>query len=465
MPTAKIDYGQLLKDFLIGDRRLGDRLDLIVDLKFQSPEEMMEQLPTLIDKIPGVGRGHVSIMKLPGGVARMSIVSAAPLLKQEEEMFFLLGRLVQHCENEARGKKSCDPVIGRSLKELRDSLGTPLAAVARQIQTSQAVLSKWESGVRMPRTCVLYAWCQALGLVCPPKTALVRIVDFSPELLRFLQEDPARLCKLTPEQFERFVAERMDRMGYNVTLTGASNRKDGGIDLIAMPRQANLAEETVARIADLRFGLKRVAYDPSDPESNKLAVSKGYTVVYGSQMSKPEWDAVKRANAILPAGQVTPSPKPFSPDGKPLNVVPREKWTAGMKAVAAYVQRIAPKLIGAPVFVEIANDVTWPFRAAYGKGVLILNAGRLGHGWFSEKLDNIVEINQLIIHELGHHYSGDHLSSDYHDGLCVLGAKLTQLRRYRTPHYSKSGRRLFRRSLMCDLMSEFPLYTINSSSP
>ena len=98
-----------------------------------------------------------------------------------------------------------------------------------------------------------------------------------------------------------------------------------------------------------------------------------------------------------------------------------------MKAVAAYVQRIAPKLIGAPVFVEIANDVTWPFRAAYGKGVLILNAGRLGHGWFSEKLDNIVEINQLIIHELGHHYSGDHLSSDYHDGLCVLGAKLTQL--------------------------------------
>jgi hypothetical protein len=190
---------------------------------------------------------------------------------------------------------------------------------------------------------------------------------------------------------------------------------------------SSISEETVGKLTDLRFGLKRVAYDPSDPESNKLAVSKGYTVVYGSQMSKPEWDAVKRANAILPAGQVTPSPKPFSPDGKPLNVVPREKWTAGMKAVAAYVQRIAPKLIGAPVSVEIANDVTWPFCGTYGKGALILNAGRLGHGWFSEKLDNIAEINQLIIHELGHHYSGDHLSSDYHDGLCVLGAKLTQL--------------------------------------
>ena len=186
----------------------------------------------------------------------------------------------------------------------------------------------------------------------------------------------------------------------------------------------DLAVETVTRLADLRFGARRVAYDPSDPEANKLAVSEGYTVVYGNQMSRAEWDAVRRANAILPAGQVTPSPKPYGPDGDPLNIVPRETWTAGMEAVVAYVQRIAPKLVGVPVSVRIANEVTWPVLATYGKGHLTLNVGRLGYKWFTQELENMVEINSLIIHELGHHYSGDHLSSEYHDALCLLGSKL-----------------------------------------
>src|ERR1035438_5990696 len=67
-----------------------------------------------------------------------------------------------------------------------------------------------------------------------------------PELLRFLQEDPTRLQSLTPDQFEQFVANRLDRMGYIVTLTGASNRKDGGIDLIAVPKVSNLGSLVIA---------------------------------------------------------------------------------------------------------------------------------------------------------------------------------------------------------------------------
>lgn len=51
-----------------------------------------------------------------------------------------------------------------------------------------------------------------------------------------LKEDPERLRGLSPGLFERFVAERLDRMGYDVTLTGETTRKDGGIDLIAVPK-------------------------------------------------------------------------------------------------------------------------------------------------------------------------------------------------------------------------------------
>ena len=65
---------------------------------------------------------------------------------------------------------------------------------------------------------------------------LVQIVDVTPELLRFLKEDSAHFRHLSPETFERVVADRLARMGYNVALAGGTYHKDGGVDLIATPR-------------------------------------------------------------------------------------------------------------------------------------------------------------------------------------------------------------------------------------
>ncbi|MCZ2153410.1 MAG: restriction endonuclease [Bryobacterales bacterium] len=93
---------------------------------------------------------------------------------------------------------------------------------------------------------------------------MVRVVDFSPELLRFLQEDPTRLRSLTPEQFERFAAERLDRMGYNVTLAGATNRKDGGIDLIAVPKSALLGSVVIAGQVKHHSGDQKTGRDAVD---------------------------------------------------------------------------------------------------------------------------------------------------------------------------------------------------------
>src|SRR5262249_44965342 len=103
-----------------------------------------------------------------------------------------------------------------------------------------------EHGRRSPKGDEMYRWCQGLGLVSPANRALVRVVDFSASFLDFIREDPERLRTLTPDQFERFVAERLDRMGYNVVLTGATNRKDGGIDLVAVPRVRNVGSVVIA---------------------------------------------------------------------------------------------------------------------------------------------------------------------------------------------------------------------------
>lgn len=188
----------------------------------------------------------------------------------------------------------------------------------------------------------------------------------------------------------------------------------------AMPADA------IKAFTSLRFGDKAVAYDPSDLEANHLAVASGYALVHGGSLSRPEWDAVRQSGALLPAGQVTPSPKPYSDNGDPLKIIPRSHWTDEMRGAMDYVQRLAPLLIEQQaVTVKIANDLTWPFLATYGKSSgLTFNLGRLGHKWFGGPL---MAINDLLIHELGHHYCSNHLSSDYYAALTNLGAKMVAL--------------------------------------
>ena len=47
----------------------------------------------------------------------------------------------------------------------------------------------------------------------------------------------------------------------------------------------------------------------------------------------------------------------------------------------------------------------------------------LGKDWFNLE-DNKKDITTLIIHEFGHFYSSNHLSEQYYDGLCDIGAEM-----------------------------------------
>ena len=58
--------------------------------------------------------------------------------------------------------------------------------------------------------------------------------------------------------------------------------------------------DAIKRVLDLRFGEKRAAYDPTDPEANKKWVSMGGTVVHGGMMNAQEWKNAKEAGAIEP---------------------------------------------------------------------------------------------------------------------------------------------------------------------
>lgn len=182
----------------------------------------------------------------------------------------------------------------------------------------------------------------------------------------------------------------------------------------------------VRQVMNLRFGVKRVAYDPSDPEANNIAVARGYTVVTGGSLTGGEWRNAKEADAILPAGQVTPSPKPYSPGGDKLKLLPREEWTPGIVWFTKFAVRLGHAATGKEPSVVVANDSGWPFAATYGpSGQLVVNVGRLGYRWFECGVSR--EWIKLLTHEFAHHFASNHLSEEYHEAICRVAAAFVSL--------------------------------------
>jgi hypothetical protein len=187
---------------------------------------------------------------------------------------------------------------------------------------------------------------------------------------------------------------------------------------------ARCSDEAIKHLIRLRFGEKVAGPDPSDIEAMKRFQAQGGTIVVG--LSKGEWANVKRAGAVVPAGRICPTAKPYSddPDAKGVTVIPEERWTEGMKNIAGYAVFLARELMQVSLTVSIVHT-TNNFLACYGAGRLDLNLLRLGHRWFEQGASE--DVDALLIHEFGHQYSADHLSEEYHDALCKLGAGLKKL--------------------------------------
>lgn len=187
-----------------------------------------------------------------------------------------------------------------------------------------------------------------------------------------------------------------------------------------------LPSDTITKLADLRFGERRVAYDPSDVEANSRAVAAGYTVVHGGQLSGAEWNALKRVGAIQPAGKVLPTYKPYSDGGDPAQFIPEDKWTPGMKQVAKAANLLARKLMKVPLMVRFEKGrFIDPWGANYGSSTLTFNYERLGKRWFDQGL--AVPVLDLLLHEFSHRYEGNHLADGFADACTLLGAKLALL--------------------------------------
>jgi len=151
----------------------------------------------------------------------------------------LLGALIAFIHTAGRNKglnTEAATRLGKAMSEVRAELGLTQRELAYAAGLHRTALSQWERGRWPPSIGPIYQWCTALGLVAEEDESQVSFLDVTPHLLMLLRDNPGELRNLSPERFEHVIAERIDRMGYDVQLTGATNQRDGGIDLIAIPK-------------------------------------------------------------------------------------------------------------------------------------------------------------------------------------------------------------------------------------
>ena len=183
--------------------------------------------------------------------------------------------------------------------------------------------------------------------------------------------------------------------------------------------------EAVRAVVEKRFGSRAVIYDPSDREASKRLADEGWQVIPGRALSAEEWHAIKRADAMKPAGQVRPSGIPTSPDGQP--PIPPSDWTPDMQRLAQYTREVSVVALGFACGVRFQNLPPGSGRAGchgawWGHQTLTFNLGRLGKRWPETVSEE--ELDRLLIHEMAHHHASDHLSREFYDACCRIGAKL-----------------------------------------
>jgi len=182
-----------------------------------------------------------------------------------------------------------------------------------------------------------------------------------------------------------------------------------------------IVPEAVRRVVSTRWGDRVAVGVPGDTKSREEAISRGYRVVTGSELSEAEWDAVRAAGAIESTTRLFPV---LTVGGWQLS---EGEITDGMRRVERMTRFIGKTALNVAVKVRFTEAPEATTCADYCRDdhVLRFNVGVLGQAWFDGSTREIVK---LIVHELGHE-GGGHLERGYHECLCDIAAALACLPR------------------------------------
>jgi len=177
-----------------------------------------------------------------------------------------------------------------------------------------------------------------------------------------------------------------------------------------------VSDDAVQNVVKKRFGAKSCIGTPGDNYGRDKALTGGYNVVHGREMSKDEWANVKRSGAIKASSEIfKPS---FTNDGK--YVIP----DGTQRKVKEFAIKLAKELLGIDIQVEFWNFPHVDCRADYGGRLMRFYVNKLPKDFFDNPLSE--SVISIIIHEIAHE-KGYHTDNSYILCLSDLGAATTKL--------------------------------------
>lgn len=177
-----------------------------------------------------------------------------------------------------------------------------------------------------------------------------------------------------------------------------------------------VGEEAVTAVVRGRFGDDVAVADHSDPRSVDKAISSGYNIVHGGEMSRDEWSNIKKFGAIQKTSDYFGTS--WATDGR------SHKPDEVQKGFAELAKKIARDAMKTTIYVVFRHSNDSNDIATFGNNTLTFNVAHLDGYWDLDE-DGLPtqKMVDLLIHELGHR-DGTHYESSYHELLTKLGAFL-----------------------------------------
>jgi len=174
--------------------------------------------------------------------------------------------------------------------------------------------------------------------------------------------------------------------------------------------------QATARILDVQYGADALGENPFDKEANAEAVAAGRTLIPSRALSRGFKDNLYKR------GQVQTSSEVFSKKSfVNCESISIDEYTRFMKVIEQLSIWVAKQTCdGAVINVRFISSPDSTTVADFNRDGLMLRFN-MSHPLFPTKDVDVVD---LIIHELGHYYEGNHLSKGYYEALSKIGARL-----------------------------------------
>ena len=173
-----------------------------------------------------------------------------------------------------------------------------------------------------------------------------------------------------------------------------------------------VSNEAVRTVIRNRYGNKVVVATPGDLNSIDEAISQGFKVIHGRELSKDEWKNVKKAEAVKSSSELFPTEYTDATHVEP---------TPEMLKYAEFAKKVARRIMNIDIEVDfIEGDGV---AAQYGNRILTLNVKVAPRSFFESLSTPLLD---LTIHELAHE-EGNHTEHNYHAACTKIGAKLAMI--------------------------------------